>query len=104
MEAERRDRWVAGGGVAAMSVVAWAWLAHLAHRPHVGESMGGAGAAHVMPWGPGDLGAAFVMWAVMMVAMMLPSAAPMIGTFAGISRRRAARVAVPTVVFVAGYV
>lgn len=47
----------------------------------------------------------FVMWFVMMVAMMLPSAAPMILTFAAIQRRRQAQggAIVPTGVFVAGY-
>jgi len=47
----------------------------------------------------------FVMWAVMMVAMMLPSAAPMILTFAAVQRRRQAQggAFVPTGVFIAGY-
>jgi predicted metal-binding membrane protein len=45
------------------------------------------------------------MWAVMMVAMMTPSAAPMILTFATISRRRRAQQGslVPTTVFLLGY-
>jgi len=45
------------------------------------------------------------MWAVMMVAMMTPAAAPMILTFATIHRRRAAagQPSVPTVIFVLGY-
>jgi predicted metal-binding membrane protein len=45
------------------------------------------------------------MWAVMMVAMMTPSAAPMILTFATINRRRRAQQGpfVPTAVFALGY-
>jgi predicted metal-binding membrane protein len=45
------------------------------------------------------------MWTVMMVAMMVPSAAPMILLFAAIHRRRPAQQppAVPVAVFVAGY-
>jgi predicted metal-binding membrane protein len=45
------------------------------------------------------------MWTVMMVAMMTPAAAPMIATFAAVRRRRATtgRVAVPTAIFVVGY-
>jgi predicted metal-binding membrane protein len=45
------------------------------------------------------------MWAVMMVAMMTPSAAPMILTFAAVNRRRQAQQGrlVPTAVFVLGY-
>jgi predicted metal-binding membrane protein len=45
------------------------------------------------------------MWAVMMVAMMTPSAAPMILMFAGINRRRQNQQVpyVPTSVFLLGY-
>jgi len=45
------------------------------------------------------------MWAVMMVAMMLPSAAPMILLFAAITRRNRAKghVMAPTGVFAGGY-
>jgi predicted metal-binding membrane protein len=47
----------------------------------------------------------FLMWAVMMVAMMVPSASAMILAFATINRRRAAAgtPAVPTAIFLAGY-
>src|SRR5439155_3887605 len=47
----------------------------------------------------------FVMWAVMMVAMMLPSAAPMILLFAQVNRKRReqARPFVSTGIFLAGY-
>jgi predicted metal-binding membrane protein len=46
------------------------------------------------------------MWAGMMVAMMLPSATPMILTFAAVSRnrRKQQRPYVPVTIFVAGYV
>ena len=43
------------------------------------------------------------LWTVMMVAMMLPAAAPMIVIFAAAQGRRAGEVAVPTSIFVAGY-
>jgi predicted metal-binding membrane protein len=47
----------------------------------------------------------FAMWWVMMVGMMLPSAAPMILTFAALQRRKRDRDEpyVPTAIFVAGY-
>jgi predicted metal-binding membrane protein len=47
----------------------------------------------------------FMMWSAMMVAMMVPGAAPMIAAFATINRRRRERAAptVPTAVFLAGY-
>jgi predicted metal-binding membrane protein len=47
----------------------------------------------------------FMMWAVMMVAMMVPSAAPMILTFLTVNRRRQAttRPLVPVGIFLLGY-
>lgn len=52
-----------------------------------------------------DLLLVFAMWAVMMVAMMVPSAIPMLLAFATISRSRRAqgRAFVPLWVFLAGY-
>jgi predicted metal-binding membrane protein len=45
------------------------------------------------------------MWSVMMVAMMVPSATPMVLTFATVNRRRKERQApyVPVAIFLAGY-
>ncbi len=63
------------------------------------------GMADMRMWGASDWFGLFVMWAVMMVAMMLPSAAPMILLVLGVYRRRddpQARLA--AVMFVAGYV
>jgi predicted metal-binding membrane protein len=47
----------------------------------------------------------FLMWAVMMVAMMVPTAAPMILIFANVNRKRQEqeRPYVPTAVFLSGY-
>ncbi|HEV2121444.1 MAG TPA: DUF2182 domain-containing protein [Chloroflexota bacterium] len=67
------------------------------------------GAEMAMPqmqsWGAMDLLLLFLMWAVMMVAMMLPSAAPMVLMFASIQRRRRERSSpyVSTAVFALGY-
>ena len=44
------------------------------------------------------------VWTIMMVAMMLPAAAPMILIFAAAQARRDRHVAVPTWIFVAGYI
>jgi predicted metal-binding membrane protein len=65
-----------------------------------GMAMGGMAAAG---W---SLTAALVfvaVWTVMMAAMMLPAAAPMIVTFASAQARRDRGAAVPTWLFVAGY-
>jgi predicted metal-binding membrane protein len=53
-----------------------------------------------------SVGAALVfvgVWTVMMAAMMLPAAAPMILTFASAQARRNHAAAVPTWIFIAGY-
>jgi len=58
------------------------------------------------PWSRADLIALFAMWVAMMVAMMIPSASPMILAFAGVyrSRREKSLPYVPTSAFVLGYV
>src|SRR5437762_12543223 len=43
------------------------------------------------PWTPAHAALVLVMWAVMMAAMMLPSAAPMILLYVTIARRRSER-------------
>lgn len=100
----RRDRLVTGAGIAGLAALAWIYLFRTAER------MGGmemAGMAMAMPesWTAGQFLLTFLMWAVMMVAMMIPAASPMILTFATINRRRAASgtAAVSTGIFVAGY-
>ena len=58
------------------------------------------------PKGAADLVLLLVMWWIMMIGMMLPSAAPMILTFATVNANRRARAQpwVPTALFAAGYV
>ncbi|WP_042725963.1 DUF2182 domain-containing protein, partial [Chthoniobacter flavus] len=57
------------------------------------------------PWSPFAIVPLFLMWAEMMVAMMIPSATPMILTFARVNRQRREqeRPFVPTGLFVLGY-
>jgi predicted metal-binding membrane protein len=70
-------------------VVGWAFLAWLA------LDMSTPFAQLTMPasseWRIAETGAIFLMWAIMMAAMMLPSALPMILTFAQVSARGAER-------------
>jgi predicted metal-binding membrane protein len=108
----RRDRLVVSVALAVLVVAAWAYLLYLASAmadmamPDMPGMPGMAMAMPAMhPWSWVEAGALAVMWAVMMVAMMTPSAAPMILMFATIHRRRAAegRAAVPTAIFLLGY-
>ena len=56
-------------------------------------------------WTPGYALLMFLMWWVMMIAMMLPSASPMILIFARVNRSQQSKGApfVPTAIFAAGY-
>ena len=81
-----------GVGVALALLTALAWL-HLAGTDAAGPAAGHAphahtGMMHAAPeaWQSADVGEAFVMWLVMAIAMMLPTAAPAILSFADIIR------------------
>ncbi|MGI8705463.1 MAG: DUF2182 domain-containing protein [Sphingomicrobium sp.] len=70
-----RESLVVGAALAAAAVLAWLWLLS---SPMGGASdMAGTGMAP-QPLSAAYLVPAFTMWAIMMVAMMVPSAAPMI--------------------------
>ena len=105
----RRDRWIVGGCVVLIAVLAWVWLwrESIAMGPDMympGMEM--PGAAMVSPSdATAYLTSAFVMWFLMMVAMMLPSAAPMILLYSGLARGAQARGAVlaPTSIFAGIY-
>jgi predicted metal-binding membrane protein len=101
----RRDRIVVLSGLAAITAFSWVHVVSLALDA---QSMA-MGTEMTMPqmqaWGVADFALTFSMWAVMMVAMMTPSAAPMILMFAGVNRRRREQEHsyVPTSVFLVGY-
>ena len=60
---------------------------------------------HMQTWGVMDLVLLCIMWSVMMVAMMVPSATPMLLMYTTINRRRREQQQpyVPTAVFLGGY-
>jgi len=99
----QRDRMIVLSGVASIAILAWAYMAHMAWGRR-GDGMDLA-MLHMPAWGIVDLALLFVMWVVMMVAMMVPTAAPMLLLFATINRRSRAqqRPFVPTTVFLSGY-
>jgi predicted metal-binding membrane protein len=101
----RRDRIVVLSGLALIVALAWAYVSSLAPDMQNVEMATEMAMPQMQAWGVTDFALTFVMWAVMMVAMMTPSAAPMILMFAGINRRRQEQQApyVPTSVFLVGY-
>jgi predicted metal-binding membrane protein len=100
----RRERLILGGCLAAMVVLAWLYLVHTkTAMPDM--DMPGMVMPELHEWGPATVLLLFVMWAVMMVAMMVPSAAPMILAFLTVNQRRqaTARPLVPVTIFLLGY-
>ncbi len=81
-----RDRLVLLGGVAALSLLSWLYLVRMA----AGATGTHAHAGHAHAVVPA-FGLAFGMWAVMMVAMMLPSVSPFVLCFAAVHRQRKSR-------------
>jgi predicted metal-binding membrane protein len=103
----RRDRALVWGGVAGLAGLAWLYLVHLSRGGSAGAGMTGMpGMAPVLvPWTAADVAFTTAMWAVMMVGMMLPTAAPVVLLFAAVTRKRRAerQPAVSAGVFVVGY-
>jgi predicted metal-binding membrane protein len=98
----RRDRVVVLAGLVAVIMLAWAYLILGAGIEMDEMDMGGGQIMIMAPsWTFGYAALIFLMWAIMMVAMMLPSAAPTILLVSALARDRIAPVAVP---FACGYV
>lgn len=91
----RRDRIVVVGCCSVLTAFAWAYLLHLNHQMSAMTAYNGAMADMGMrmntTWHPADVWFTFAMWAVMMVGMMTPSAAPMMLLVSGASRGRGAQ-------------
>jgi predicted metal-binding membrane protein len=111
----RRDRLIVAGALAAIVALAWAYVLWLAADMDMG-GMGMSGfrmvpagiglmAPAAAPWSAVEFVLVFAMWAVMMVGMMAPSAAPMILLYARVGRqgRIAGRPLAATGWFAAGY-
>jgi predicted metal-binding membrane protein len=91
-------------GLAGVSLLAWLELARMAFRMH--SAMQAGIACELRPWSAADALLTFLMWAVMMVGMMVPSAAPMSLIFAMVARKASAQGSpvAPAFVFTSGYV
>ena len=98
----RRDRLIVAAGIAAVVAIASGYV------------VGGAGIDMSMadmpmdplPWSPSYAALVFVMWCVMMVAMMVPSASPVVLLFTAIKRKqeRASNAILEAWLFLGGYV
>lgn len=117
----RRDRLIVAAALGVIAALAWTYVLWLAADMNMdgmqmgGMSMSGSGMAPTgimgmiapaaAPWSAVEFAFMFVMWAVMMVGMMGPSATPMILLFAAAqSKRENRRAALPAGAFAMGYV
>jgi predicted metal-binding membrane protein len=114
----RRDRWIVLAMLAALMVLAWAYLlagagmgmsiwetTQMSRAAGDMSGMGGMEMTAPAAWSLGYAAVMFFMWWVMMVAMMLPSAAPMILLFAAVNRKQRLQGSqrVPTGLFLLSY-
>jgi predicted metal-binding membrane protein len=112
----RRDRTIVSIALLILILLAWLYVVRLATSVDMvgmdltGTRMVSAGTSMVMisklqPWSAAEFVSMFLMWAAMMVAMMLPSATPMVLCYARVGRATAfdAEPFGPTAWFAAGY-
>jgi predicted metal-binding membrane protein len=104
-----RDRLIVWTSVGLVTVLAWAYLVYLAGRMSASMSydqmMQDMGMPMNAPWHAADVWFTFVMWAVMMVGMMAPSAAPVLVLFAAAGKAlgRKGSIGTPVLAFASGY-
>ena len=100
----RVDRLIHALALVILTGASWAYLVYqdwaMRHMDVIDMAMPGAG-----PWSAGDLALVFVMWAVMMMAMMLPSVLPLVLIHRRLVTMRLPHAAssAPTAMLVAGY-
>lgn len=101
-----RDRLLALVIISAITALGWLYLVRMnAAMPNDHGGMGQMIMPTMMPDMTEQLVSAAVVWSIMMVAMMLPTALPAVMVFDGLSRRRVphGQPAVSTGLFIAGY-
>ena len=83
----RHSRWVLATLLVGVPLVCWVWIAVMADDMY-GTMSGAAAWMMTSDWDALHLLLLWAMWAVMMTAMMLPSAAPLLLMYAGALRGR----------------
>jgi predicted metal-binding membrane protein len=101
----RRDFYAITGSLIAMTILSWMYLIQMA-RDMSGPKSCCLIPTHIQGWTAPYFGMMFIMWAIMMIGMMLPTAAPMILIYAAVARK-AQKQQTPiakTAAFSAGYI
>ncbi|MDH3690022.1 MAG: DUF2182 domain-containing protein [Gammaproteobacteria bacterium] len=103
----KRDRVIVLVSLVVITGLAWLYLVDMAaDMSNMPMTMDNAvSMAQVKSWSMLDFVLLLLMWSVMMIGMMVPSAAPMILLFAMVSRKQRERghTFAPTTMFIAGY-
>ncbi len=79
------DRAVVALGLFGVAGLGWLYIVRLSREM---ADMAHMAMPQMRPWGPEDVALTSLMWAVMMVAMMVPAASPMILIFDAANRKR----------------
>ena len=98
----KRDLLAVMSALGGTTALAWIYLVRASSgMPRVSMEM-----VRIQTWEAGDFVLIFLMWTIMMVGMMVPSAAPTTMVYAAVARKagREGTVVAPMVVFVSGYV
>lgn len=100
----KRDRIIVLAGLACIAVLAWAYTVHEAWEMNNMDVMACMGMS-ARPWGVTELLLLFLMWTVMMAAMMIPSVSQVVLLYAGAVRQKGhtGGIAGLTGAFVLGY-
>lgn len=104
------ERWTLIGAVTAVTASGWGWMLYMDWMMR--DMMRGGSSIAWMPppagaggWSGYDFWMLFAMWAIMMVAMMTPSAVPMLRMYRVVQRNRSRQTlkVVPWMIFLVGY-
>ena len=100
----RYDRAPAVALLIVLPVLCWIWIVVMA-RDMYGSMTGASAWMMTAVWDPGHLALLWAMWAVMMAAMMVPSASPMLLLYGAVARRSEAATTAARQIyaFAAGY-
>ena len=89
VEVLKRDRTIVALGLAGIATLSWIYLIYMDWgMRHMDVGMEMVLMPAMQHWTAWDVVLVFMMWTVMMVAMMVPAASPVILLFAQINRRR----------------
>ncbi len=103
----KRDQLFVFAGLVLLAVISWVYILHLSamSSESMDSMVSDVTMPQMQPWDTKDVAAIAIMWSIMMVAMMLPSATPMILIFSTVNRKRQllGNPFIPTWIFLSGY-